>query len=306
MQSLSRRLPRIVFSTLLLSTALLIISLQSVHAEPNSVRDITMSPSSTEISVAPGASATKSFGVINGGNDDYAMTTSVAPYHVQNETYSPQFTQLPGTTNVANWIHLEILQSKVPAHQMITVPYTVNVPEGTAPGGYYAVLFAETSSKETGGVIPHNRVGSILYITVTGPVKKSGTLGAVSIPRVIFGSQVSIGMRIGNTGGVHFLSTSTVVVKDLFGKQVYHATLSRYVLPQTERLVTTTWAASAPMGIYTVSRSADVAGTHQVLPDQRIMVVQPWLAMLVGVILLLIIVILPARRWYVERHTKAK
>jgi len=252
-----------------------------------------MTPSSTELSIAPGHSTTNSFDVINEGDTNYTVLVSVAPYHVAGTDYDPEFTPLPGTIDASNWVRITDPTAKsLVAHKLINVNYTITVPEGTQPGGYYAVLFAETGAPATSastGVVSHNRVGNILYISVQGPVKTGGTVQTVGVPHITTAASLPLAMLVSNTGGVHFLTSASVAVKNIFGKSVFHTSLQRYVLPQTVRKVSATWNNMPPIGLYRVERSATVAGAKRRLANQWVFIVRPWVLSLLGVIILIII-----------------
>lgn len=263
--------------TLMLVSAM-VFSTQTHAADSYS---ITMSPSSTELHAAPGASTTGSFTVVNLGKDDYPFVISSAPYRVVGDTYDPQFTPIVGTTDASSWIHFsDAVDDTLVAGKTKDIAYTLTIPQGTAPGGYYAVIFAETNpSSPDGGVIAHNRVGDIIYITVDGPVVKKGTLSAPSpdISFIQWGTKADIGTLIADTGGVHFLTTSMINVTGLFGNKVFTANLERYVLPQTQRLIKTTWNNLPVAGIYKISRSATIASKTQTLPVKYVVIIRPWL-----------------------------
>ncbi len=280
--SLKRTTWLVSFVAVFVSVALL--SGASAHAQANTSQNITMSPASTLLSIKPGASIQKSFQILNNGGDSFSVATSVSPYFVTGLEYTPQFNQLPGTTQTSSWIKILNPNTTVAPQKSTTINYTVTVPAGTAPGGYYAVLFAETQptdSNENNGVIARNRVGNILYITVEGPVTMSGDVKAESLGGFRYQPSIPLGVIVTNTGGIHFQTTVTARVKSFMGKQIYSTTLDRYVLPQTERKIAIDWAPTSPIGFYTVSRSANVAGTERTLPDERFIYIQPWVIVVI-------------------------
>ncbi len=240
---------------------------------------ITISPASTRLSIDPGASTTESFEIINGGADGYTVDLTTAPYRVVGETYSPEFTQLPGTVDASEWVKLQHSSEFLDGYKVLSTSYTVSVPANTAPGGYYAVIFAQTSqeqSSETSGVIPHNRVGNILYITVNGDVKKSGSVAGDALPFVSFSPNIPLNIKVTNDGGVHFETKVTFRVTDITGKEIYQSEQDRIVLPSTVRDISTTWESGLPVGIYTVERQATVAGETMKLDSQKIVIISPW------------------------------
>lgn len=255
---------------------------------------ITMSPGSTRISVDAGKSVSESFEVINGGSDGYKVELSVSPYHVTGENYDPEFTQLPGTVNSSEWITLDTTEAELAGLKVLSVSYTVEVPENTAPGGYYAVIFAQATRSDTGsgGVIPNNRVGNIIYITVNGDVATTGDVTGTPIPGFSFSSKVPLGLKLSNTGGIHFESTISFRVTDIAGKEVFKANLERMILPSTVRNLTVDWESSLPLGLYTVHREATVGSETIQLDDHKILIVNPWFLICAATFLSSIIVIL--------------
>ena len=263
-----------------LGLAIAITGPTAAHAETASagVKAITVTPSSTDLVINPGSSTSRSIDVINQGSDSFKVTLSTSPYHVSSLNYDPQFTQIPGTLDPSEWIHLSVKSNTLDGNKTLTVPYTIDVPKNTAPGGYYAVLFAETSNDSTqSGVVSHNRVGSILYITVNGDIKSGGVLTADSLPTVNFGGNVPLGLKVSNTGGTHFVTNAVFSVTDLGGKEILHASFDRYVLPQTEREIKSGFTPQSLVNVYTVHRSATIAGELKHLPDEKIYFITPWL-----------------------------
>lgn len=248
-----------------------------------------MSPASTQVTVEPGKSTSKAIQLINGGDNAYVINTSVAPYSVKSEEYDPSFTQLPGTVNVTSWIHLDKSSLPLEARKTAAITYTLTVPKNAAPGGYYAVIFAETQpiiDAGGSGVIPRNRVGNILYITVAGDIKTRGDASSDKLGKVLIQSSIPLGLKVKNTGGVHFTSTATITVKGITGKQLLNASLERFVLPQTERHISTSWTPVSPIGIYTIQKSVTVAGENKTLPEQKILFIQPWLLAVIFIVMI--------------------
>lgn len=270
------------------------LALVASHASAatNDNQHIAVTPSSAEVAVAPGGSGTDSLAVVNQGSDSFNVSAAVSPYHVEGLDYDPQFTQLPGTVDASKWVTLQIpADTALSPGKLLTINYTVNVPAGTQPGGYYAVIFAETSPVGAiKGVITHNRVGEILYMTVTGPVKEAGSVTAGGMGHFNTSGSLAIPTLVRNTGGIHFKSEVTVTITNLFGKQVFKQADNRYVLPQTERRVSFTWTNQIPIGIYHVSRQATTPSGTVHLPDTLVVMVQPWLIVLIIIAIVLVIV----------------
>jgi hypothetical protein len=275
---------RTIAASLGVAIGIAFLSTPAAFAQSTTSQNITMSPASTLLSAKAGTTVTKSFEILNSGGDSYDIVTSAAPYRVTGLEYSPNFTQLPGTTETSNWIKIANPSTVVGPQKAATINYSVTVPKNTAPGGYYAVLFAETrpnTETQGTGVVPRNRVGNILYITVEGPVETAGEAAIDSVSGFNYKTSIPLGFTVSNTGGIHFETTIKSVVKSITGKEVFSASIERYVLPQTKRYIAADWTPTSPIGYYTVSRSAIVAGKEKSFPDEKVLYIQPWVAVAV-------------------------
>lgn len=291
-----RRITRL--TSLFVLAVLLLLAGGSHQASAQSFsQNITLSPASTDVALDAGTSVTRSIEVINSGSDDFNVTLSVAPYRVSGIEYDPKFNLLPGATEVTSWVRLEKTAARVESQSTEKFQYSISIPANTPPGGHYGVLFAETSplSTSTSGVVPHNRVGNILYIRVNGPIETGGSIAAKPLSSFLIQDNLPIGSFISNTGGSHFVSKATFTVKNLFGQTVFDSKMERYILPQTERDVSVEWTPPSPINIYTISRSATIADQVQSAPDQTVLYVKPWFLAVLFAILLTIGITLTIR-----------
>lgn len=239
---------------------------------------VTVSPASARLSLDAGTSLSKTMDVINSGTNPLSVEFSVAPYHVTGEHYDPQFTQLPGTVDASKWVTLDTNSSTVEGQRVLSITYKVTVPENTAPGGYYAVIFTNTTQEgnNTNGIVPQSRVGSILYITVNGEVKISGHVTGNPLPLFSFSPTVPLGVKVSNDGGVHFESKVSFRVTDIYGKEVVKQDSERMILPSTVRDISIDWQNPVPFGIFTVERQATIGSDVVTLEKQTVTIISPW------------------------------
>jgi hypothetical protein len=174
------------------------------------------------------------------------------------------------------------------------------------PGGYYAVIFVTTSTDDVKtGVVSHNRVGDVLYITVNGTIKTGGKLTGDLLPSLYFAGPITVGTKISNSGGTHFITHAVYSITDITGKTVFNSTTDRYVLPQTEREISSTWTPQGIFNIFTVHRSATVAGKQESLPNRQIIFINPWAFVVIAFIIGFLIGI-PFKRALQRRQAKEK
>lgn len=284
--------PLIRLSAALAGLSLLLIFASSAGASSTPPQNITISPSSIELSAPPGGSTQGSITVVNGGSSSFNFNVYANPYYVTGVNYNPTFTLLPGKTDASQWVHISGPPTQsVGAGASNVINYSLNVPANTAPGGYYAVLFAETQSNASNGVASRSRVGDIFYITVQGPVTQSGTLQAVKTPKLVIATSLPLSTEVSDSGGLHFVATPNIkLVNAITGHVAYSASLPRYVLPQTIRKITTTDKSVPLIGLYKVEVSANILGKTQSLPNQWVFIIHPLAIVFIPILIVLIII----------------
>lgn len=293
-----------LLTTIVASAMLVVANIQTAplaHAEATS-QHIAMTPSSAEISLKPGERKEGFVSVVNQGTGAFDVALSVAPYHVapDDPSYEPKFDKLAGTTDPSAWVSLATTSSKdLQPNAVVDVRYHIAAPATAAPGGYYAVVFAESTPVNVpeSGVVAHNRVGQILYITVEGNVEQKGEISSGTTSLFVVGNTVRTDAIVKNTGGKHFKTEYKTTIRNLFGSEVYNDTKTAYVLPQTQRSFDNSWSTSALIGVYKISRSASLPDGTKTLSDVQVIVVQP--AVVYGLIAALLIV---ASLWLVKRR----
>lgn len=256
----------------MLSIATTISMPLAAHASTQPTRILTITPAVQKPVVAPGTSISGNFQIINQGQQGYPVQVYSAPYSVQGEDYTPDFTPLPGRPKVASWLKLAADNGTVKPGHTLNVHYVLTVPAGTQPGGYYAAAFAETQAgKSKQGVLINERVGEIFYITVSGPVRQSGKLLSWTSP-FLQSPPLNAELQLENDGGLHYASTINVTVSDIFGHTKYLLTTQKEVLPQTIRRVSVSWSTAPSLGLFKVSGNVTVVNKTQILSTKYVLV----------------------------------
>lgn len=249
---------------LILSLFALIFGSMSVHAQAPQER-ITLSPASKLYTVDAGKTITNELTVINDGDVAYDFLVYARPYSVINNQYdNPNFTTTSPRTNLYGWVQFPETKFHIEAGKTVKVPYSIRVPAEAAPGGHYGVIFAETqptSSQANGNaVLRKKRVGSIIYVTVNGDVKRAGETSGSSIPFWQVQPPLQATVAAKNTGNTHFTDTTQLTVRDVFGRIKYRAVKDYQVLPDTTRTITLTWDKASWFGLYKVETEQKFLG----------------------------------------------
>ena len=126
----------------------------------HSARAVTMSPIRIELAADPGGTANGKIKIFNDERITRTLYLSVAKFENKDETGEPSFVK-GATDGLVAWTKIQS-SVVVPALEFAEIPYTVEVPYGVDPGGYFAAIFASVipPSPEGGGELSlQNNVG---------------------------------------------------------------------------------------------------------------------------------------------------
>jgi hypothetical protein len=247
--------------------ALVLFASISVSAADSDVTErITLSPSSTTLKLDAGETSRGVMKITNDGGVPYGFSVYARPYGVSNELYEPNFTSQQSNAGVYKWVQFDQTKYQIKPGETIEVQYTLRVPADAAPGGHYGVLFAETDERglEGTGVARKKRIGNLLYVTVNGSYKTSGTFKEFILPFWQTDAPVISSARVENTGNVDFRAKISTTAKNVFGQTKYSYIGDPIVLPDTTRLMDMKWEAAPNFGFFKVNQTVELLGEkHQ-------------------------------------------
>lgn len=200
---------------LLLPIAILgIFSLVAFHAEA-----LTVSPAKIEINADPGTIVSGEFLVVNEESETKTFYTSSENFQAQGETGAPNF--VVGQDGLASWVKVEpqVILSK---NEQKKVPFTISVPKGADAGGHFAAIFLSTVPPKgsSNQVSVGAKIGILLLLHVTGPVKEGGGLLDFSTKnraRFFTSLPVAFSYRFQNSGNDRVKPAGTLKIKNMIG-----------------------------------------------------------------------------------------
>lgn len=253
---------------------------------------ITLSPAVSRPTVDAGEKINGKLTIINDGKTDYQFLVYARPYSVKSETYDPNYTEINDRTESFQWVRFAQTDLRIKAGEQVEIPYEVSVPANATPGGHYAVLFAETQPPASQGsqVARKKRVGSLLYITVNGNYKLSGSVASWNAAFWQRSNPITAELRVKNDGNVHYQADSTVSFKNIFGKTKLQLNQQHIILPGTTRRLPVSWENAPYLGIYKISGSVKLLDKTTDLPQKWIVILPvPVLIVLGGLIAIAIL-----------------
>jgi len=232
---------------------------------------LTVSPTSFDVELKPGASYKGEMLVINQSELDYSYKLYATPYSVSGEDYQPYFSPIKDAVDITKWFSLGKTASDLKVGNQDAIPFTITVPEGTGAGSYYATIFAETEDKGSTGVVTRKRVGSIIYLRVSGEAVEKSRIQSWDVPW-LQESPMKATLKIANEGSVHFSSKVKVTVSDLFGGPKYIHERDPKIIPQKVRNIPIIWEDGSTFGLFKVDGEVTTFGKTEKLPTQIVFI----------------------------------
>ena len=204
---------------------LVFILAQSASAQ-ETVRNITISPPTVEISAPPGGYKERSLKVINDSTVPLTFSVYTRDFIVEDTKGTPKL--LPPDTlsnkySAATWMGVSPQTFTIEAGSQQIIDYFVQVPANAGAGGHYAaVLFQPLSTVkvEGTGAAVNTFVGSLFYINVEGPITESANIVSFFANRFQEYGPVKVSTLIGNSGDLHIRPEGSISLFDILGRRV--------------------------------------------------------------------------------------
>lgn len=264
---------------------------QSNDSKSSQVSSITLSPAVNRPNFNSGTISEKEIKIINTGEQSYEFVVYAGPYSVKTETYDPDFVTVNKSNQAYQWISFDKTKYAIKPGQTIDIPYKIIIPKDAAPGGHYAVIFAETQPPSSGqtSVERKKRVGSLMYMTINGAVKMAGkvedwtsSLWQTKLP-------LAADVRVRNDGNTHFLTNTHITYQDIFSRDKLKYNQEAIVMPGTTRRISANWSHPPLPGVYKVSGHIELLGKTETLPYKYILYTPLWLLYSVAGIVIVVV-----------------
>ncbi len=275
--------------------------------ESNSA-SIGVSTGAQTLSLSPSETYTGSFDIINTSHSNsIKYEVLVAPYSVNDITYSANFTDYDDYNQIVDWISLDETSGELGKSERKTINFKIEVPENAPGGGQYASFLVrmvyDESEKENLSLSSKSQVASLLYASVAGETVKTAevlenNINFINLDRPIFFSSV-----IENTGNIHLSANYVFRVFPLFSNEELFSNednpSSSTLLPETVYYSEKTWGETPKLGIFRVVQEISVADAESVR-EQVVFVCPTWF------LFLCLLFIFSMILWFVTRIREHK
>jgi hypothetical protein len=267
-------------------------------AAPIAARNFGISPVRSELEIAPGSTYGGTLNLFNGAASPVTVAMSASVFDVTDQQYDYSFDP---SGQAASWVHFSMDSLIIQAGQSRTVDYQIAVPTTQEPGGNYISLFATSAPTGANDVNSSERVGSLIYLTVSGTVTRVGHLLTFNSPVVIFG-QSQWEASIQNSGTTHFRSIYSTTLRTVTGQQIATTSDSSLILPNTVRLVRQDMPTPSWIGIYRLDYVIGLGDSPAEHVSKFIVYAPPIQSIALGIIIGLIILGILRRRAFKKKH----
>lgn len=232
---------------LIVISSLFVILSFAPHVDAQMI--MTAIPPKVELRGDPGQTLTATLKLRNDSASTENFTVSVEDFIVADSkgTPLPITTKLSNRWSLANWITAP-KNIPVDAGGIQIININIKIPMTALPGGHYAMITytpnAEAKAgdlKQTGNVIT-SRVGTLIYVTVSGPVTEKASITKFSVPKFIEKGPVEFTGSIESLSDIHVNPKGTITISDPLNSKVAEVKVDAgNIFPETQRDFTAIW-----------------------------------------------------------------
>lgn len=204
---------------------------------------LSIQPIKVTHTLKPGEEVSGVIEIKNASSGGVSVETRVDDFVPLAGTYNIQIVQrAPGVSTVRDWIALDAPQSFVLAKDAKKdITYTIKVPSNADPGGHFGVALFKASELSKGGqqLKVGTQVGMLILVAIPGSHLEKGNVLDFSGPKFVSKSPIDFTIKFENTGTAHFEPKGTIVITNMFGKEIGSVAVGgQVVLPSGVRDLT--------------------------------------------------------------------
>jgi len=236
---------------------------------PPPEKGLLITPLRQYLSASSGQTIKSSVTVANLTDQPLTVTMSVRQFSVTDYVYNYKF-EAPKN----DWLHLDLSSVTLLPNQSQTIPYHMQIPVGSAPGGHYYTLFA-SAKVSNGGINTTIQAADLLYMTVKGALVQTSRLENSSIRHISFGHNVPFSLQPIDTGNVHYFIYVSGQLHGLFVKATPTPD-THLLLPGKVRAVGSSIPAPLLPGVYKATYGYRTDSGQNITRSSVVVYIPPW------------------------------
>lgn len=289
---------------------------------------LSVSPVTFDLTANPGDTLTNQMKVTNLSSGTLQLETRTENIAAAGQEGQVQLTEEETEFSLSKWVETTPKKLTLDSKDTKVINFTIHVPNNAEPGGHYGSILVGTTASDvpnSTGASVAQRVGTLLLVKVSGKSKEEAVVKQfrsktyVGQWNEIVGSDgktkfltpkdeetnkekfakyfqkgpIAFEAIFHNAGNVHVKPTGSVIVYNLFNRQIAQLPLDqRNIFPGNDRRIMVIWPTGRLWGIYYRAQLAAVYGTtnQPLIASIGIWVFPLPVAIALGVILLIVLI----------------
>jgi len=145
-----------------------------------------------------------------------------------------------------NWIKTKEGIIELEPNQTKDILFNISIPEQALPGAHYLGLFAKKTTAENDGVVSiGSRVGSLLFLYVSGEIQESLFRETFKTKKIVnINPNIDVDLQLKNNGNIHVVPTGNLIIKNRKNKVLETKNLNdsqQKILPNNDFIKTFTF-----------------------------------------------------------------
>lgn len=258
-----------------------ILPAPAAHASdtsPHIEKGLLIAPVQQYLSGDAGTTVSSQLSVSNLTNKPLTVSVSVKQFSVTDYTYNYTFAAPDN-----DWLRLSMTTVTLQPNRSADIPYTIQIPPKSAPGGRYYTLLASATLPSAGVIL---QAADLVYLTVNGKLITVSKLQDSSIHWLSFGRSIPFTLQPVNTGNVY---SFVYVSSQLHGLFVRPPVTSKahLLMPGKVRSISDSIPSPVLPGVYLATYGYKTNDSSWVIQKEHVVVyIPPWfLAFLLAALL---------------------
>lgn len=212
-----------------------------------------------EIKIKPGEKQQTQVRVTNNSDQTLDIESFVTDFIIGDDGLTPIPVKEDVTSrwSLASWVTLTTNNQRLAPKKTGVINVLIEVPADAMPGGHYAIITHQpmiggqkTDANSISGIT--QRVGSILYVTVEGPVNESAFIHDFKFkPNIAEFGPMHFYYSIENQSDIHLKPQASVEIRNLFKQKVATIQVEQNnIFPGSQRAFTGVWPVTWGFGPY--------------------------------------------------------
>ena len=253
--------------------------------------------------VKPGEKIQTSVRVRNGSSETMTVKSLAQDFIVDlgGETPIPVGGEISNRWSLAAWVILTPSVHEVYPGDIATVNVIIDVPTDALPGGHYAMITHQPHSgsdalpefevTRNSAATLQQRVGTLLYVTVDGPINEAAFIRELNFPKFSEYGPVPFSFTVDNQSDIHISPQIGVEIYNLFGKKVETVEMtSKNIFPFIARSFEGEWDRVWGFGPYTAKAIMSYGSTGQLAMATTTFWLLP-ITLLMAILIILLVII---------------